>query len=733
MQQGVRAVEAYRRSMLIDGVTSDNDSVAPVYKLEEVCTLMRTSSLDIVRELLERIIKRLDHKSPVVKQKALRLIKFASGKAGVEFRREIQRQAPVVRNLLHYRGQPDALKGDALNKAVRETAQEALSAIFASTEKGSTEEVSKRMEGFGNTNFDHSSSRDSKKSMLDDMMGFGSSTIRQMSGLGSSGSSGNYGSSNSGTYRGPNLRRSLTDRESKYNPSDNQGSTYSLSSHETFESRGSKTETSGGGSPRHEGRPMSQEDRLIDVITTPGGVRLQPSREAVQNFLTAAVKLDGDRLGYALQSKLQAHAWQVRLKAMCVVEAILRQGDSNDVFQRVARMFEEDCGSIVENAQSPQASLKEKSKKVLDLLGLGSSEDNQSSGRIQPPPGSSSAVAPPKQPVVLPDLIDGWDAPEGTDGVQSNGAASQHQEHATNATGGGSLVSTATDDLLGGFGWNDNSQESTETAREADIFAGFSRDTANTPSSGHDLFSGLRVDSVETAASNGTSGDSGLFEGLSFGGEDSTTSKKAQPPADSLVDLFGGLSTEAPVKANGAPVKANGAPVDPFQGLNSSAGAKPSLSNGTNNFSQLQSLGGGSLSKQGVGIGQVNSSQVGTSLAGGALPSQMMYMNPAALMQIAGGTFQPNMVPLGPGPAAFASMTPLQMQQQLAANLASMQALGIGMNLPTGVGPQGNGVTTSSFGHTYTDGFDFSNPAGPKYSTEPKKEETKAFDWLKLN
>ena len=102
----------------------------------------------------------------------------------------------------------------------------------------------------------------------------------------------------------------MTDRESKYNPSDNQGSTYSLSSHETFESRGSKTETSGGDSPR-EGRPVSQEDRLVDVITTPGGVRLQPSREAVQNFLTAAVKLDGDRLGYALQSKLQAHAWQV--------------------------------------------------------------------------------------------------------------------------------------------------------------------------------------------------------------------------------------------------------------------------------------------------------------------------------------------------------------------------------------------------------------------------------------
>jgi hypothetical protein len=33
----------------------------------------------------------------------LRLIKFAAGKAGTEFRREIQRQAAVIRNLLHYR------------------------------------------------------------------------------------------------------------------------------------------------------------------------------------------------------------------------------------------------------------------------------------------------------------------------------------------------------------------------------------------------------------------------------------------------------------------------------------------------------------------------------------------------------------------------------------------------------------------------------------------------------
>lgn len=58
---------------------------------------------------------------------------------------------------------------------------------------------------------------------------------------------------------------------------------------------------------------------------------------------------------------------------------------------------------------------------VLDLLGLGNSEENQlqtASGRIPPSPGSTSAVAPPQQPVVLPDLMDGWGEPEGTDSVQ---------------------------------------------------------------------------------------------------------------------------------------------------------------------------------------------------------------------------------------------------------------------------------------------------------------------------
>lgn len=54
---------------MIDGVTADEDKVAPVYKLEEICELLRTSPAAIVKEVSDYILKRLEHKSPIVKQK----------------------------------------------------------------------------------------------------------------------------------------------------------------------------------------------------------------------------------------------------------------------------------------------------------------------------------------------------------------------------------------------------------------------------------------------------------------------------------------------------------------------------------------------------------------------------------------------------------------------------------------------------------------------------------------
>jgi len=54
---------------LIDSATSDEDKVTPVYKLEEICELLRSSHVSIVKEVSEFVLKRLENKSPIVKQK----------------------------------------------------------------------------------------------------------------------------------------------------------------------------------------------------------------------------------------------------------------------------------------------------------------------------------------------------------------------------------------------------------------------------------------------------------------------------------------------------------------------------------------------------------------------------------------------------------------------------------------------------------------------------------------
>ncbi|KAI3723512.1 hypothetical protein L2E82_35141 [Cichorium intybus] len=411
MESSRRAVESYWRSRMIDGATSDEDKVAPVYKLEEICELLRSSHVSIVKEVSEFIFKRLQHKSPIVKQKALRVIKYAVGKSGVEFRREMQRNSVAVRQLIHYKGQPDPLKGDALNKSVRETAQEALSAIFAgedNTKPPPQEGLTQRIQGFGNTNFDMPS--DDKKSFLSDMVGIGSATIKH--GLNTFSQSQTHNKNDSGTYRGPNLRRSLTN-ESSYSDSKELSSQSVVSSRSTTNASGpwgqdlktSQVDNENGSASSSYSNEKSREERLLDTIVTSGGVRLQPTRDALQVFLTEASKLNALALSHALEVKLQSHMWQVRVKAICVLEAIVRKKD-DEHFSIVTSYFTENIDSVVKCSESPQASLREKANKVLVLL------DGEQTGTTTTHPDKIPKT---EKPVIqMPDLIDTND-PFGTE------------------------------------------------------------------------------------------------------------------------------------------------------------------------------------------------------------------------------------------------------------------------------------------------------------------------------
>lgn len=56
--------------------------------------------------------------------------------------------------------------------------------------------------------------------------------------------------------------------------------------------------------------------------------------------------------------------FQVRFKALCLIETSIKQREENKVLDSVTAMFEEDASAVVDSLQSPQASLRDKAKKV---------------------------------------------------------------------------------------------------------------------------------------------------------------------------------------------------------------------------------------------------------------------------------------------------------------------------------------------------------------------------------
>ncbi|WVZ72943.1 hypothetical protein U9M48_021324 [Paspalum notatum var. saurae] len=529
MDQSRRAVESYWRSRMVDGVTADDDKVAPVYKLEEICELLRASDASIVKEVVDFVLKRLDNKSPLVKQKALRLIKYAVGKSGTDFKREMQRHSAAMRQLVHYKGHPDPLRGDALNMAVRETANEAIAAIFSTEDPKpavATESLGKRIQGFGNTNYEPS--RDDKKSFLSELsevVGIGSQSIKQ--GLSNfAAAHAMMTNDNGGTYKSPNLRRSLTtesERYGRYDPSEIQSESRASSGSSKNAASGSWGPTPSGSAPTDDtssSQPgvKTREEKLLETIVTASGVRLQPTRDALQIFLTEASKLDAVALSRALENKLSSPLWQVRMKAICVLEAIVRKQDT-DPYSIIASYFIENTTSVVKCSELPQVSLREKASKVLNML-LG----EQPTGTTNL--SATKAAMPP--PVQMPDLIDTGD--------QDDQGTSSGQESNGQNTGNSAFVSSV-DDLLGET-FADTSV--TADSNGNDPFADVSFHEAEAKET-NDLFSGLTVEEKSSAAMHDISSNKNELPDI-FGSNPDPFIQGSVTNQGSVNDLMAGLN-----------------------------------------------------------------------------------------------------------------------------------------------------------------------------------------------
>ncbi|ETV73202.1 hypothetical protein, variant [Aphanomyces astaci] len=107
------------------------------------------------------------------------------------------------------------------------------------------------------------------------------------------------------------------------------------------------------------------ERSLIDDLCPPGGLARAPPAENLARFLELAKSLDMTILGDLLLDKLEDDSWQVRLKGLCVWEALLEAPGC----AHYADWLHENVDLLQHVGQDPKAAVATKAKRVLQLVG----------------------------------------------------------------------------------------------------------------------------------------------------------------------------------------------------------------------------------------------------------------------------------------------------------------------------------------------------------------------------
>ncbi|GLD92007.1 hypothetical protein PINS_up000540 [Pythium insidiosum] len=114
---------------LLNRATSKEDTPTPGYLYGEIAR-MTQHSYDTCSKVQEFLISRVKNKHHNIKYKALQVIKHVCREGRVDFKREMQKHIPTIKECLQFRGPPDPLKGDEYYRRVRDAAKECLDAIY---------------------------------------------------------------------------------------------------------------------------------------------------------------------------------------------------------------------------------------------------------------------------------------------------------------------------------------------------------------------------------------------------------------------------------------------------------------------------------------------------------------------------------------------------------------------------------------------------------------------------
>ena len=342
-----------------------------VYLLDEVARLVG-SKAENVTAAVETLVNRLQARSPVVKQKALRVIKHCCIKGSPEFKRSMARQSAIVRDLTNFRCPPDPFKGDIPWKRVQEAAREALAALHAAPTISHTYEPSNssgalgsRIQGFGSDAIQSTSSTKYEGDIgvykSHKLMAFGNSPMDPsaaqrglMNTLSSSVKT--LGDRATGAIHRPNHQRLYS------GDGDFGGTVQRTQDAVIVRQPGAGVTTS-----IEQGAPKSAEGRVVNTFCQSSGLRATPSGEDLRTFMQTICVLDATAVSQLLLKKVESSPWQEALRSLCALEAVISAG--GQMGGEMAVCCQSNPSSLRKATLHPQSTVKHHAHSVLKLIG----------------------------------------------------------------------------------------------------------------------------------------------------------------------------------------------------------------------------------------------------------------------------------------------------------------------------------------------------------------------------
>lgn len=336
--------------------------------------MLKTLTGEQIEDTAEHLATRVQHRSPNVKLKALRCVKWLCQRGNEpRFRRAMTKRSGPVRTCVSHTGRPDPQRGDAPHKAVRDMAKETLEAMFAND--GSGGGGGGRMEGFGSDTAAHTGAPHASHDASFDgneQLGSWGGVAEPTNGFGGDEATAIIGDGParlnkiSGTWGAPEPPRApppaptpspppaVPAAAAISNPSQApaQAPAMRLASRDIWGQPAQQPTRQPARQPAQPPSPPlspvaaganapftlegSEEQRRVDALCAGGGVKLAPAVDAMDAFAGACGGLRPEGVAAALAHKIRRGEWREGYRAACVLEHVAKGGGCEAVVRAFA-------------------------------------------------------------------------------------------------------------------------------------------------------------------------------------------------------------------------------------------------------------------------------------------------------------------------------------------------------------------------------------------------------------